>query len=100
MLACHSQFLLSKTPIAVLIRAYFVFLYSAVSCRDYIALVRRVGGIVLTGEKQSTQTESTSERHFFPSQITRTLVWVRTPGSCVETPKTSPLSHGAALRAQ
>jgi len=65
MLACHSQFLLSRTPVAVLLHAYLVFLYSAVSCWDCIALVRHVGGIILTGEKQSTQTETRPSAIFF-----------------------------------
>ena len=58
MVACHSQFLLSKTPVAVLIHADFVFLNDAVSCWDYIALVWRVGGMILAGQKRTTRTET------------------------------------------
>jgi hypothetical protein len=58
MVACHSQFLLSKTPVAVLIHVDFVFLNNAVSCWDYTALVRRVGGMILTEQKRSTRTET------------------------------------------
>jgi len=76
MLACHPQFLMLKTPVAVLMHAYFVFLYSAVSCWVYIALVRHVGGIILAVEKQITRTETRPSAVFFPSQITRALVWV------------------------
>ena len=58
MVACHSQLFLSKTPVSVLIHADMVFLNDPVSCWDYIALVRRVGGMILTGEKRNTRSET------------------------------------------
>ena len=44
--------------VAILIHADFVFHNNAGSCWDYIALVRRVGGMILTGQKRSTRTET------------------------------------------
>jgi len=58
MVACDSRFLLSKTAVAVLIHADFVSLNDAVSCWDYIVLVRRVDGMILPGQKRSTRTET------------------------------------------